>query len=57
LIAAKKEEQDQQDNKSSNLKEVDGEQALILQHDVQPPGCGLVARSATKMRSRTVCVA
>src|SRR5713226_4933942 len=50
LITSKKEEQDQQDNERCNLEEVDGEQALILQHYVPPPGCRLGACSQTKMR-------
>src|SRR5216683_6929273 len=50
LITSKKKKQDQQDNERCNLEEVDGQQALILQHYVPPPGCRLGARSQTKMR-------
>ena len=50
LIAAKKKEQDQKNNEPCDLKEVDGEQALILQHYVPPPGYGLGARLETRCR-------
>jgi hypothetical protein len=38
LIAPKKGKQDQKDEASRGLEERDAEQALILYHDVLPPG-------------------